>query len=154
MNKKRMIIINIILLITMIFSNTNVYATTMGEIIDDGDGFLRQGNSVASTIDKTKLNDTSNTIYNILLTIAIVLAVIIGMIIGIQFMMGSVEEQAKVKETLVPYIVGVFVVFAAFGIWKIVVNIGNEISPTPYDTTSTEQNVPGDDAFDDLHTRD
>lgn len=149
MNKKRMIIINIILLITIIFSNTNVYATTMGEIIDDADGFLRQGNSVESTIDKTKLNDTSNTIYNILLTIAIVLAVIIGMIIGIQFMMGSVEEQAKVKETLVPYIVGVFVVFAAFGIWKIVVNIGNEISPTPYDTTSTQQNVPGDDAFDD-----
>lgn len=140
MNKKRMIIINIILLITIIFSNTNVYATTMGEIIDDADGFLRQGNSVASTIDKTKLNDTSNTIYNILLTIAIVLAVIIGMIIGIQFMLGSVEEQAKVKETLVPYIVGVFVVFAAFGIWKIVVNIGNEISPTPEVSTTNISN--------------
>ena len=40
-------------------------------------------------------------------------------------MMGSVEEKAEVKETLVPFIVGCVVVFAAFAIWKIFILIGN-----------------------------
>jgi len=47
------------------------------------------------------------------------------MIIGIQFIIGSVDEKAKIKETLVPYVIGVFIIFSAFGIWKIVMSIGN-----------------------------
>ena len=47
------------------------------------------------------------------------------MIIGIQFIVGSVDEKAKIKETLVPYVIGVFIIFSAFGIWKIVMSIGN-----------------------------
>ena len=38
-------------------------------------------------------------------------------------MTGSVEEQAKVKQTLVPYVAGCVVLFGAFTIWKIVVTI-------------------------------
>ena len=38
-------------------------------------------------------------------------------------MAGSVEQKAKVKDSLVPYIVGCTVIFGAFGIWKLVVTI-------------------------------
>ena len=51
------------------------------------------------------------------------MAVIIGMVIGIQFMTASVEEKAKIKESLVPYVVGCVVVFGAFGIWKLAVTV-------------------------------
>ena len=38
-------------------------------------------------------------------------------------MWGSVEEQTKAKEALIPYVVGCFVIFGAFGIWKLAVTI-------------------------------
>ena len=65
----------------------------------------------------------SDTLYNILFTIGVVVAAIFGIIIGIQFVTGSVEQKAKVKETLIPYFVGCFVIFGAFGIWKLVITI-------------------------------
>ena len=38
-------------------------------------------------------------------------------------MAGSVEQKAKVKDALVPYIVGCIVIFGAFGIWKLVLTL-------------------------------
>ena len=42
-------------------------------------------------------------------------------------MAGSVEQKAKVKDSLVPYIVGCIVIFGAFGIWKLVIQILNNL---------------------------
>ena len=39
----------------------------------------------------------------------------------------SVEEQAKVKETLIIYAVGCIVTFGAFGIWKMVIEIMKQV---------------------------
>ena len=114
----------IIILLLMNIISLPTYA--MDDIISQGDSFIGAANTTLP-INTNALHTTSNDIYNILFTIAVVLAVAVGMMIGIQFMIGSVEEQAKVKETLVPYIIGVFVVFASFTIWKIVVSIGNSL---------------------------
>ena len=38
-------------------------------------------------------------------------------------MAGSVEQKAKVKDSLVPYIAGCIVIFGAFGIWKLVLTL-------------------------------
>lgn len=127
---KNLLIITVLSVILNLCFNTSVYATTMDDVISQGESFLAARNT-DEVIDEQALADTSETIYNILFTIAVVLAIAIGMIIGIQFIMGSVEEQAKVKETLVPYVIGVFVVFAAFTIWKIAIELGNDFSPTP-----------------------
>lgn len=128
-------IIVLILLLAMINIPNSTYA--MDTVISDGDSFIAAANTTLP-IDKDALQTTSNDIYNILFTIAVVLAIAIGMIIGIQFMIGSAAEQAKVKETLVPYVIGVFVVFASFTIWKIAVNIGNDVSPTPEGVVTLE----------------
>ena len=85
--------------------------------------FLNKGTGGLSQIDESTLRSTSDFIYNLLLAIAMVVAVIIGIVIGIQFMTASIEEKAKVKESLMPYVVGCVVVFGAFGIWKLAVTI-------------------------------
>lgn len=95
--------------------------STVDSVIEGAQSFLDTGTK--GTVKEAKLKSTSNFIYNILLGIAMVVAVIIGMIIGIQFMVVSVEEKAKIKEALVPYVVGCIVVFGAFGIWKLAMNI-------------------------------
>ena len=45
--------------------------------------------------------------------VGIVIAVVILMVIGIKYMMGSAEEKAEYKKTMIPYIVGAVLIFAA-----------------------------------------
>lgn len=53
---------------------------------------------------------------------------LVGTIIGIQFMLASAEDKAKVKEALIPYIIGCAVIFGAFTIWSIAVKLGQDVS--------------------------
>ncbi len=97
---------------------------TAGEIIDEAGTFIQKGESGAEgKISQSDLQDLSNTIYNILLVVGIVVAVIAGLIMGIKFIMGGIEEKAEIKNMLIPYIIGCIVVFGAFTIWKIVVEL-------------------------------
>lgn len=138
MLKKTIIIFLITFIATMCLPNM-IFA--MDEVISSGDGFLQAADK--KVIDEDALQGTSNYIYNILFTIAVVLAVAIGMIIGIQFIMGSVDEKAKIKETLVPYVIGVFIVFASFTIWKLVIELGNDVTEyTGYSTPPVEAKNP------------
>lgn len=115
----------IITLICIIFTlTTYTYASSISDIFTGADDFIQAGDKDQNiTIEDSNLQDMSNLLYNTLLIIAIVVAVIVGLIIGIQFMTGSVEQKAKIKETLIPYIAGCIVIFGAFGIWKLVVEI-------------------------------
>ena len=122
-------LISIIIMIFLIFlyisiCSCNSYAAdTVDSVMDGANDFLESGQGGLGQINQTELENTSDFIYNLLLAIALVVAVIIGMVIGIQFMTASVEEKAKIKESLVPYVVGCVVVFGAFGIWKLAVTI-------------------------------
>lgn len=100
-------------------------SNALGEIVKKADDFTNVDSTQDPLLNDSELQSISSDLYNILLSIGIVLAVIIAMILGIQFMIGSVETQAKVKEALIPFVVGCVVVFGAFGIWKVVVSIGN-----------------------------
>lgn len=79
-------------------------------------------------INENNMVNASSVIYNVFFSIGVVVAVIMSSVLGIKFMIGSVEEKAQIKESLVPFIIGCVVVFGAFGIWKIVVTIGNSIT--------------------------
>ena len=62
----------------------------------------------------------SNMLFNVLFTIAIAASVLIGIYLGIKFMMSSAEDKASIKESLLPYFVGVIIMFASFSIWRLV----------------------------------
>lgn len=95
--------------------------TTISTIISGADDFLASGKE--DVLPEDNIKNMSNIIYNTLLIIGIVIAVIIGLFLGIQFVTGSVEQKSKIKESLIAYTVGCIIIFGAFGIWKIVVNI-------------------------------
>lgn len=99
--------------------------TSLSGVISGGDSFIQAGKGGSAQIDKGSLQNASSSIYNILLICGMIVAVLIGSIMGIKFMIGSVEEKAEIKAALVPFAIGCIVVFGAFGIWKIVVTIGN-----------------------------
>lgn len=121
---KILILIIIISFYCGIFSINPSYASGIGDIVEGADGFIQAGISdTTPTIEDTNLENTSNLLYNTLLIVAIVVAVIVGLVIGIQFMTAGVAEKAKIKETFIPYIIGCVVVFGAFTIWKITVEL-------------------------------
>ena len=127
-----------ILFITILF---NIFCLpkshAVGDLFAQGKNFLGHGKSVNQTINTTELKNTSDYIYNALLAIAVMTAIVVAMVIGIQFMAASADEKAKVKEAILPFIVGCIVVFGAFAIWKIAVNIGNDAEGTITDTSTT-----------------
>ena len=131
---KKIILILIFCLISCIIFTSAVYADdpkeketikTVDDMFTAADEFLEKGTD--NPINEDALRKTSNYIYNTLLIIAVAIAVIVGTYLGIKFMMESAEDKAKIKEAMIPFIVGCFVVFGAFGIWKIVVTVGSAI---------------------------
>ncbi len=127
MNKKSLIF-NIVLILFLIMIilwiyPCNVKALSIDGIIGGADSFLSKGTSTSTTIDNTKLGETSDFIYNILLAISMVIAVVVGIMLGIKYMVATSEEKADIKETLIPYVVACVITFGAFTIWKIVINI-------------------------------
>lgn len=128
MKVKSLIIISLIVIINIMFSCINmVQAAGIGDVITGGDNFMQAGNSGEIGIDHSKLQDTSKTINNILIIVGMCVAIVISSVLGIKFMLGSVDEKAQVKDALVPFVIGCMVVFGAFGIWRIFINIGYKL---------------------------
>lgn len=97
---------------------------TAGEVITEAKGFIEKGEAEAGKkISEDSMKSISNTIYNVLLVVGIIIAIIVGLVLGIKFIMGSLEEKAQVKNMIIPYIIGCVVLFGAFTIWQIVVEL-------------------------------
>lgn len=131
-NKVLKVIIKIILLMliiqTIYISKTE--ALSLDGIFKTGDNFINEGKTESQkneAINYEEFRLTTNNIGSVLTTLGIVLAVIIGGILGIQIMWGSIEQQVKAKEMIMPYVVGCIVIFGAFGIWKLAVTIFSQL---------------------------
>ncbi len=59
----------------------------------------------------------------IIQVIGSIISVIILIILGLKYMMGSAEEKAQYKKTLVPYLIGAILIFATTNILSIVYNV-------------------------------
>lgn len=131
------------IIILLIFALINCIPTLskasfIDNVFKEGKDFINSGtqitnelstdsNSVYVPLDQQKITDLSSNVYNALLTVAIIIAAIILSVLGIQFITGSLAQKAKVKEMLIPFLVGCVVIFGAFGIWKIAVSIASKI---------------------------
>ena len=83
------------------------------------------GTSTTATSSVTKIG---NQIIGIITTVGVVVAVVVLLVLGIKYMMGSTEEKAKYKETMIPYLVGAILIFGASAITKVVVALGAGIT--------------------------
>ena len=86
---------------------------------------ISQGNANADT---TKVVDLGATIVTIMQTVGIVVAVVVLLVLGIKYMMGSAEEKAEYKKTMIPYLVGAVLIFASTTIVNVVYNIANGVN--------------------------
>ena len=130
MKKKIYQVITILFIIILIVgnvgntsSNANSSSSfTLDKIMEDAKTFIDNGEG-NDKFESGSIEEMIKSIHNVLLVMGIIAIVIVGIILSIQFITGSLEDQAKVKEMLVPYIVGSVVILTAFTIWKIVVDV-------------------------------
>lgn len=114
--KKTIKILGIFLIVLAIFSIViNAYGFSVTDVT---------GNQSAST---GSINKVGNTVITVLSTIGSVVSVIVLVVLGIKYMIGSVEEKAEYKKTMIPYVVGAALVFAASAIAGIVYNVAQQI---------------------------
>ncbi len=123
--KKQVKILSIaIIVLTVLLAISNVVlATDIPGKIDQ----IAQGNASADT---TKVVNLGATIVTIMQTVGIVVAVVVLLVLGIKYMMGSAEEKAEYKKTMIPYIVGAILIFASTTIVNVVYNIANGFNAT------------------------
>ena len=106
-----------------VFLNTfqlKTYAVeSLDDIINGGDDFIISADS--ENIDEDKMKATSDTVYTVLFSLGIIAAVIIATILGVQYILAGADSKAKIKESMIPFVIGCIVLFSAFAIWKAVV---------------------------------
>ena len=123
-------LLKIIFIITTIFlvfsfstySKVNA-ASTLDDVLSKGEDFLNAADEDTNTIDEGDLQELSGFISGVLLSIAIGVTIISGVILGIKFVTQSIEDKAKIKESMVPWVIGILISFGAFTIWEIAVNV-------------------------------
>ena len=120
------LLLMLIILIILIKPNIS-YAFSLTDILHSSENFIDDGKSQNSVINFPQLQQSTNAMYNILFGIGVILSVLVGAMLGVKIMWGSIEQQTKAKEALMPYVIGCVVIFGAFAIWKIAVTIFAQI---------------------------
>jgi len=127
-----MLLFTFILISILSMLTDQVYAADnpLDKILQDGKEFTEgpiNNLTTPITIKVEKLQTTSKIISSILFIVAIGVALATTAVLGINLMIQSAEEKAKIKEALVPLVIGMFISFGAYGLWKAMVVIFAEL---------------------------
>lgn len=109
--KKALKVISILLIaFTLVFAVAQpAFAANKAEV----DNILTNVNNGNGTAVDNGINDVANTVINWLWVISIIATVIVIMVIGLKYIIGSTQEKAEYKKSLIPLVVGaLLIVFA------------------------------------------
>ncbi|MCI8383622.1 MAG: hypothetical protein HFJ33_01935 [Clostridia bacterium] len=121
---KIMIIAILVILFISILPNTSFMSNTSkinSKMLGDLDQYASQ-EPVSS-----KLQDKVGVLLGVFQTGGSAIAVVCLIVLGVKYMMGSVEEKAEYKKTLVPYAIGAMMVFAISNFLNIFYQIATSI---------------------------
>lgn len=119
--KKLFTIFILILSVLAIFSST---CMAINDPITDPNAY-KPGNINAS--DANVVTSKAGVIFNVISTLGIITAVITIVVIGIKYMIGSVEEKAEYKKTMIPYLIGVVMIGSISGILRLIASLAANI---------------------------
>lgn len=78
--------------------------------------------------DANVITERANSIIGVFITVGVVIAAVTLTILGIKYMMGSVEEKAEYKKSMIPYLIGSILLFATSTIVGIIANIVEDMN--------------------------
>ena len=110
MNKIKIKVVSLITAINLMLFKARVYAVSLNDI----DPKEPTGNEITGVGEK---------VIGIVTMLGSILAVLVLVILGIKYMMGSTDEKAEYKKSMLPYIIGAVLVFAASSIASVIYNL-------------------------------
>lgn len=119
---KKILIFIATLLIVISFLSMTVFAADADSIIRSMEG--------EKVDDPTTLTKLGGKVLDILQIAGIILGAIILAVLGIKYMTGSLEEKADYKKTMIPYLVGAVIIFAAPSLAKGIFSLVQNLSTT------------------------
>ena len=108
--KYKILLTTVMTMILLITAFNNSFATNISD--------FDTKNAPASNIFKA----AGNSVVSILTSIGIVLSVIVLAVLGVKYMLGSLDERAEYKRSLMPYFIGAIITFGASTIAQIIYN--------------------------------
>lgn len=113
MKKTSKIIVALAIIFTILAIGVMSQATQAGTV-------LEQLTGESANVDDGKIVGLGNSIIAVVRIVGVVIAVVILLILGIKYMMGSAEEKADYKKSMIPYLVGAILIFASTAIVGVV----------------------------------
>lgn len=80
-------------------------------------------NTTRAVGNTDKISKIGNAIIGLIRTVGSLASVAVIIILGIKYMAGSIEEKAKYKETMVPYVIGAALTFGIINILSMIISI-------------------------------
>lgn len=122
MKKTSKIIVALAIIFTILAIGVMSYAADAGTLLESLDG------KTGVTVEQTNIKNLGNSIIAVVRIVGVVVAVVILLILGIKYMMGSAEEKADYKKSMIPYIVGAILVFASTAIVGVVYDMASSLN--------------------------
>lgn len=119
----KLIVAILIIFVTLASFNNIIYAVVGVEDNPDFYNPTKDGNNSESKL-KTKIK----TIVGYINLVGVIISVVTLTIIGIRYMVGSVDEKAEYKKTMIIYIIGAILIFSVTTIPNILYKIGTSIN--------------------------
>lgn len=108
MSKKTIKLMAIICMTVLILITSSTTAFALTNALDPG-----QVTPDISAVNATGIQSIGRKILGGIQVISAVLATIILAVLGLKYMMGSAEQKADYQKSMVPYIIGALLIFAA-----------------------------------------
>ena len=77
--------------------------------------------------DAQEIKTVGNKVIQVISVVGSILSVIVIIFLGIKYMVGSVEEKAEYKRTMIPFLIGAIFIFAASSIAGIIYQVAIKI---------------------------
>ena len=122
MKKSVKIISTVLLAVMLVMSIASVVFAAV-----DIDGTISQVENGSTVSDTSNITTLGANIVNIIQVVGIVISIIVLLVIGIKYIIGSAEQKAEYKKTMIPYIVGALLIFAGTSIVKVVYQLANQV---------------------------
>jgi type IV secretory pathway VirB2 component (pilin) len=116
-------------ILTVLLAAMLVFAVAMPVFAEFKPGDTING-VTSNASNNTDVAEMGGKIVGIIQTVGTVIAVVMLLVIGIKYMIGSAEEKAKYKETLLPYVIGAVLIFAASTLVGVIYNASTNITKT------------------------
>lgn len=120
MKKTSKIIVALLIILSIVMISVSSFATE-----------LTPGSFGTGTIDPSQtsiIQGMGGQIIGVVRTVGVLVAVVILLILGIKYMVGSAEEKADYKKSMIPYLVGAVLIFAASTIAGIVYDMAKSLN--------------------------